>query len=60
MLEIDTRYVLSIGLASFPQYGKTSEQLVEAADNALYAAKSAGRNRVVVASAIGEENQRHE
>jgi diguanylate cyclase (GGDEF)-like protein len=41
---------LSIGVAQFPTHGKTMEALVLAADKALYAAKHAGRNRVVVAS----------
>lgn len=40
---------LSIGVAIFPQDGKTSEQLIQAADQALYRAKVEGRNRVVIA-----------
>jgi diguanylate cyclase (GGDEF)-like protein len=38
---------ISIGLAHFPRDGHTVEQLLEAADRALYAAKELGRNRVV-------------
>jgi len=38
---------ISIGVAGFPEDAKTLEQLVERADQALYAAKRAGRNRVV-------------
>ncbi len=37
---------LSLGVACFPQHGKTWEEFVHAADRAMYAAKAAGRNRV--------------
>jgi diguanylate cyclase (GGDEF)-like protein len=38
---------LSIGVAGFPENGKTPEDIIDAADQALYAAKREGRNRVV-------------
>jgi diguanylate cyclase (GGDEF)-like protein len=38
----------SIGVASWPQHGITARELVGAADEALYAAKHAGRDRIVI------------
>jgi diguanylate cyclase (GGDEF)-like protein len=37
---------ISIGLAVFPVDGHLAEQLTRKADEALYRAKAAGRNRV--------------
>gem|GEM_PF-1536717 len=39
----------SFGVAAFPENGKTMDSLVSAVDTAMYCAKEAGRNRVVVA-----------
>lgn len=44
------RQTLSIGVATSPQDGESLTELLEAADKRLYAAKAAGRNRVVGAS----------
>jgi diguanylate cyclase (GGDEF)-like protein/PAS domain S-box-containing protein len=38
----------SIGVAAYPQHGTTVEELIRAADQALYTAKQKGRNRVCV------------
>jgi len=41
---------VSIGLATWPGPGDSAEELLEAADKALYRAKQAGRNRVAAAN----------
>jgi len=39
---------ISVGVACYPDHGNTKEELLRAADQALYAAKHAGRNRVSI------------
>jgi diguanylate cyclase (GGDEF)-like protein len=40
---------ISVGVASFPENGQTHQEVLEQADQALYASKAGGRNRVSVA-----------
>ncbi len=39
---------ISAGVAAFPSHGKTRDEIIRAADAALYAAKQSGRNRVCI------------
>jgi diguanylate cyclase (GGDEF)-like protein len=43
------RVTLSLGVASWPDQALSPEELLKAADKALYRAKQKGRNRVEVA-----------
>lgn len=40
---------ISVGVAAFPRSGATAQEVLKAADEALYRAKEEGRNRVHVA-----------
>lgn len=46
----DLTVTVSIGVAVYPRHGGTVEDLVRQADRALYSAKAAGRDRVMIAS----------
>ncbi len=43
------RLTISLGVASFPRHGSTLDEILDAADRALYEAKHQGRNRAVLA-----------
>jgi len=43
---------LSVGVAAFPEHGDTPFLLIRAADQALYRAKAAGRDRVMLAETV--------
>jgi diguanylate cyclase (GGDEF)-like protein len=40
---------MSVGVAAFPEHGATGDDVMKAADTAMYEAKARGRNRVVMA-----------
>lgn len=46
--EAEVRVTASIGVAVYPEHGDTPGQLIKRADQALYAAKAAGRDRTLV------------
>jgi diguanylate cyclase (GGDEF)-like protein len=47
------KLTVSIGLASFPALGDSGQAILRAADVALYKAKAAGRNRVIMGTPSG-------
>ncbi len=52
----ELRVTVSIGISHFPRDASTPEEMVARADAAMYAAKSAGRNRVVDSDALRRLN----
>ncbi len=43
---------VSIGIAAYPDHGTSAQEMINAADRALYRAKTSGRDRIVVADAV--------
>src|SRR5256714_788775 len=52
---VPVKVTISAGVAEFPANGRTRDELVAAADAALYVSKEAGRNRVSPASAAARK-----
>jgi diguanylate cyclase (GGDEF)-like protein len=52
------RVEASFGIALFPDHGHDADDMLRVADMALYAAKGAGRNRVVVGHRVGSARER--
>jgi diguanylate cyclase (GGDEF)-like protein/hemerythrin-like metal-binding protein/PAS domain S-box-containing protein len=50
------RITISAGIATLPEHGNDADALLRSADHALYAAKRAGRNRVIVAEAESSDS----
>ncbi len=48
-----TSITASLGVASYPDRGRTGFVAIQATDAALYRAKAAGRNQVIVADRSG-------
>jgi len=48
---------VSMGISSFPTHGEKKEDLLRAADRALYIAKNMGRNRVAVYREMGKKGE---
>lgn len=47
--KIEQPVTVSVGVASFPRHGDTPDQILQAADEALYSAKKLGKDRAVSA-----------
>jgi diguanylate cyclase (GGDEF)-like protein len=50
--EFEIGATMSIGLATYPDHAATAEDLIDSADQALYKAKAAGRNRLALAAPL--------
>jgi diguanylate cyclase (GGDEF)-like protein len=45
---------ISIGVAAYPDHGSSAQEMINAADKALYRAKASGRDKVVVADEVSD------
>jgi diguanylate cyclase (GGDEF)-like protein len=48
----EKKVTVSIGIASYSKDARSAEELIRAADSALYKAKQSGRNRVCAAGSV--------
>jgi diguanylate cyclase (GGDEF)-like protein len=53
------RFTISLGVAEYPTDAQSREELIEKADQALYQAKSRGKNRVVVYNDNSQDSLSH-
>jgi diguanylate cyclase (GGDEF)-like protein len=56
-MEWDEPTTVSLGVAGFPMHGNGAGEVMAAADAAMYAAKAAGRDRVVVPEPIAPQGE---
>ncbi|MCM8760358.1 MAG: GGDEF domain-containing protein, partial [Candidatus Omnitrophica bacterium] len=47
-IEKRVNLTMSTGIATFPEHGQTAEEIISKADQALFASKSGGRNRITI------------
>ena len=52
--KLNPQITISVGIANYPEDGKTSSSLIEAADKALYVSKENGKNSVTLYSTINK------
>ncbi len=54
---LNLRNTFSAGVAAFPMHAKKSDDLLKAVDQALYLAKSSGRNRVATVEPLNQQSK---
>lgn len=56
--ELPEELTLSTGIASYPEDGKSVDELINQADKNLYKAKDSGRNRTVLSNRLEEQDHK--
>lgn len=56
--QILRQVTISIGIAAYPDHGTSAQEMINAADKALYRAKTSGRDRIVVADPASDGDAR--